>query len=172
VEIFSQIAGWNLAVFFQAVIAGSISSIIIGFLSYKILFVLYIMGIIAVATDIVCSRYIGKLTERNRSQIEKRLKYLIDFINNVLIIKIYNQEEKFRTNINKVSDKIVENKMRISMFENITNLINNIIYSIGFKITVVVMGLELVIKKEITFGALLLIFSMIGGIAFVAEYMG
>ncbi|RRD39656.1 ABC transporter ATP-binding protein [Leptotrichia sp. OH3620_COT-345] len=172
VEISSQIAGWDLAVFFQAVIAGSVSSVIIGILSYKMLFILYAMGIIAVTIDIVCSKYIGKLTEKNRSHIEKRLKYVIDFINNILIIKIYNQENKFRTYINKVSEKITENKMKINIFENITNLINNMIYSVGFKITVIVIGLKLVVQKEITFGALLLIFSMIGGIAFVTEYMG
>lgn len=171
-EMSSKIAGWNLVVFFQAIISGSISSIIIGSLSLKMLFTVYLMGIIAIITDIVCAKYIGKITKNNREYLEIRLRYFIDFINNILIIKIYNQEVNFKDKIDKISKKIINNDIKINIFESITNLIDNMIYSIGFKVVVIIMGLKLVVQKEMTFGSLLLVFSMIGGITFIAEYLG
>lgn len=168
----SKIAGWNLVVFFQAIIAGTVSTVVIGTLSIKMLIILYIMGILAVILDMISSHYIGKITGKNRIYFEERLKYFIDFVNNILLIKIYNQENKFREKINRISDKIIKNNIKLNIFENITIFINNIIYLIGFKGIVIIFGLKLIVQNKLTFGELLLIFSMINGIIFVAEYMG
>ena len=71
----SKILGWDLVVLFQAILSGIISTIVIFNASYKMLLLLYILGLIAIILNLIFIKIIKKLYLCIRKNIELKIKY-------------------------------------------------------------------------------------------------
>lgn len=168
----SKILGWDLVVLFQAILSGIISTIVIFNASYKMLLLLYILGLIAIISNLFFIKIIKKLYLCIRKNIELKIKYVSEYVNNLIIVNIYGLNESMESDILKVLGEVYKQKLRIKIYETITFFIDNMVYKIGFKLVIIIYGMYLVSIGSINFGYLLLCFSMVEGIIFFLSYTG
>lgn len=168
----SKILGWDLVVFFQAILSGIISTIVIFNASYKMLLFLYILGLIAIILNLFFIKIIKKLYLCIRKNIEFKIKYVSEYVNNLIIVNIYGLNQSMESDILKVLEELYKQKLRIKIYETITFFIDNMVYKIGFKLVIIIYGMYLVSIGSINFGYLLLCFSMVEGIIFFLSYTG
>lgn len=167
-----RLAGWDLVVLFQAIISGLVSSFVIGGISIKLLIFIVGMGIIPVLTNIVIAKYFKKTYSFLRESYQEKLKKILNYINNIIIVKIYGIEDEIKDDILKESKKIKKEKEKISLIKNTSIFFDSIIYDSFYKVILIYYGIKLILSKEINFGSLVLAFSMLEGISFFLSYIG
>lgn len=118
----SKILGWDLVVLFQAILSGIISTIVIFNASYKMLLLLYILGLIAIISNLFFIKIIKKLYLCIRKNIELKIKYVSEYVNNLIIVNIYGLNESMESDILKVLGEVCKQKLRIKIYETITFL--------------------------------------------------
>lgn len=168
----SNMASWSLVVLFQAIFSGIASSFVIGSASLKMLFILYFLGIIPVFLDITFSKYIKCMYSRIRENVESFRKNLTEYSNNTIVANIYNISDKIELELLNSVSKIYKLEIKVKIYDFIIEIINKLIYNFGFKIVIIVYGMSLVISNSISFGYLILSFSMVEGIIFFLSYIG
>lgn len=172
VERASQISGWSLAVLFQAVISGLVSSVIIGLVSWKLLISLLLIGAVPVVLNLFCAKKMRGSAKDIRALIDEKLKRVVDLVNNIVIVKVYKYDDIICRKILDTARDICEKEIQTHTIKNVTAMIDDLFFSAFFKAVVLVYGMQLVIKDEISIGSLLLCFSMVEGIAFFMSYIG
>lgn len=168
----SSIAGWSLVVLFQAIIAGSISLVLISVISYKMAILLIAIGVLPVIIDLLLSRWIKKSMEQKRLLIEQRLKLYVDYTNNSIAMKIYGCDLFQKKEILEYNKRIYSVEKNICILENMVSFVDALVYSSGFRVITIVYGVSLVSMREISIGQLFLVFSIAEGISFFLEYVG
>lgn len=166
------ISGWNSVVLFQAIISGIVSSVIIGVVSWKLFISLVLTGVIPICLDLFCAKKLRRLAQDIRMLIDEKSKSIVDYVNNIIAAKIFKHDSIICKKIIDIAQKIYKKEIRSSMVENISEMVGDLFFSGVFKAIVLIYGMQLVIKNEISIGSLLLCFSMVGGIAFFMGYIG
>ena len=168
----SEIAGWSFVVLIQAILSGGISSIIIAMISWKMLIAIVLFGAIPVFLNVVCVKPIREAAEKIRLYSEQKLKRVLEYTNNLIAVKIFQQEKAMQKSIMDIVLLNSKEEMKLYTIENIVEMVGELFYSVIFKAVAIIYGTYLVVQQEIGFGAVLLAFSMVEGIAFFMSYIG
>lgn len=161
------LCGWDLVVMIQALISGILSICIIAILSFEIMFVLLGVGMIAIVCNYILTDVLHKYAIEVRKKVEKRLKVVVEFINNIVIIKVYNITSQYVNEIRRLSVEISKLKRKAKALETISNVVQDFIFNGIYKIVVVGMGLYYYQQGRISFGTIMFILSMSEGVAFL-----
>lgn len=168
----SGLGGWQLVVLIQAVISGTAAVIVFGTLSVEILVVLIAVGMITIAVNILCAKKGRAYSIEARRKTEDRLKSMIDFINNIIIVKVFQIADERIWDIMQSSKKICRLQKKIYHMELLTNSMQDFVFNGIYRIIILVMGLYYYNCGEITFGAIMFMLSMSEGLSFCIGSIG
>ncbi|MDO4594785.1 MAG: ABC transporter ATP-binding protein [Tissierellia bacterium] len=168
----NRIFGWDLCVLFQASFSGIVSSIIIISTSFKMFLILLITGLVAVCADVIFSKYLKDIHKKIRDIKKEKIRKINEYLQNMIMVRIFQIEEYENENISKVLDKEFKISKRLSFLRNSVGFVDDFIYSFVYKLIVFSMGISFVAKSDINFGQFLLIYAMIDGIIFFLSYTG
>lgn len=168
----AELGGWQLVVLVQAVISGIVSVIVFGSLSIEILGVLLIIGIIPMLINSFCVPIIRHTSQEIRVKTEQRLKTVIDFINNIIIMKVYRIENTQIKKVLQSSAQICSLQKKIYNIELLTNTMQDFIFNGVYRIVIVLMGLYYYDCGKLSVGSIMFMLSMSEGLSFCIGSLG
>lgn len=168
----AELGGWQFVVLVQAVISGIVAAVVFGSLSMKILLVLLVIGIVPVVINGFCAPIIRHTSEKIRDKTEQRLKAVIDFINNIIIMKVYRIENAQIKKVLQSSAQICSLQKKNYNMGLLTNTMQDFIFSGVYRIVIVLMGLYYYNHGKLTFGSIMFMLSMSEGLSFCIGSLG
>lgn len=167
-----KLAGWDLVVLFQSILSGLISTIVIAKVSLKLVLIIIVVGLLPIIVNMFVSKYFKKCSIIIRKLYQEKLKASLNYINNLIMIRIYGLDEETASKINKNGKLIKIEKNKLVIIKNISMFFDSLIYESFYKVLLIYFGVNMIIKNEINFGLLILAYSMLEGISFFLSYVG
>lgn len=132
----------------------------------KRIFLLF-LGVLFLGVNAGVTQLIKKATSKRRDLEDVRLGYVMEILNNFSSLKLFEaiQERVDLARRNQV--QINRADIRLNQLKNISSLVGGIFFNGGFHIVVIIVGVLELSAGNMTFGELLLVLQMVGGLVFL-----
>ncbi len=167
-----KLYGWDLAVLGQAIVAGIISFVLIYEVSSLIAFIAICYGLISIIFSAKITKNIRKLSISRRNKVIQRLGYIIDYLNNFLVVKIYNKTSYIYNSIYNMSNEILDITKEQARNANMLTMISEFFSRVLLYPFLLIYGLFLIQQGAMSGGDLLFVLQLAGGITFFFGSIG
>lgn len=172
VKTASNIFGWSTAVFFQAVLSGIGSILIMFFYSYQVALMCLSFGVAIFFLNNFMRKKIRIKVETRRTLWTKIFERIVDIVSNHRIFKVYNLK---RYEYNKIEALSTEQERETSSIDNISNKMKTfefLLSDLCMYFGTILIGLYFINIGEITFGTLMLFLQLNICIVFLFSAIG
>ena len=114
----AELCGWNLVVLIQAVISGVVSVVIFVNLSGSITLILIVAGVGVVVCSMFVAGRVHRYSVQVREKTEKRLKLMLEYINNIVPVRLYHVEDDYLDRMDALSAEICRLQKRMDAIQD------------------------------------------------------
>lgn len=164
--------GWNLVVFFQAVLSGIGCFVLLVKVDYILALLIVVFSAALLFLNKVFGKSLYSAANNIRELFHKRMESLTNILDNLMILKIYsmmNLQCYFLSKIGREKANI-EYSMRKKI--NFKALVESIITDVFITIVIIILGSSFVYRGEMSIGELFLTIELKNGIIFFFSYIG
>lgn len=163
---------WSFIGMLQAIISGIFSIFIIFYYSKIIVFVSLISGIIILYLSFINLKINKSLNEQLYEHFSERMKLAADFVDNFILIKIYDIVSVITSSIYDLCQSIYHCQVSINKFGVVLNSLKSVITELILFGVVIFIGSYQIAQGDLTFGELMLILQLGVGIVFFFNSIG
>lgn len=163
---------WSFIGMLQAIISGIFSILIIFYYSKIIVFISLISGIVLLCLSFINLKINKPLNEQLYEHFSERMKLTTDFIDNFILIKIYDIVSVITSSIYDLCQSIYHFQVSINKFGVVLNSLKSVITELILFGVVIFIGSYQISQGDLTFGELMLILQLGVGIVFFFNSIG
>ena len=168
----AELCGWNLVVLIQAVISGVVSVVIFVNLSGSITLILIVAGVGVVVCSMFVAGRVHRYSVQVREKTEKRLKLMLEYINNIVPVRLYHVEDDYLDRMDALSAEICRLQKRMDAIQIWTDSFQDFIFQAFYRLIIIAVGLYDYQRGNISLGSIMFMLSMSEGLAFCISSLG
>lgn len=168
----SEYGGWDTVVLIQAIISGFIAMFSFAMISWEILALLILLGCIPIFLNTKYAKKNRNIFEKVRKLYEEKAEMTINVIDNYIVLKLYDAIAQSIEQIMNKHNEMMDVQEQVYFNNERVDFVHDLIYQGLYKIVILIGGMYLYRKGEVTIGAIAFMLSMSEGLAFFLNDVG